>query len=274
MAKLLIFKSKNRLFGLDVASIGEILPLKGTIDMPTEGKIMIGAVNVRGHTIPLYDFRALIGDKSLLEERKELVSELTLREQDHIAWIDALTQSVKEGSEFRKAICPRSCEFGKWYYSYKAPDTSIERILMQLEEPHNEIHALAEKVLEKSKQGQTSDAFALITNARKTTLTSLLKLLAELKVALVSELRNLFILLKTSSGYSYALCVDGVENVRDPESEKMNCRKDGGSARLIGNIWSSEQSTIYEINLEHLHSLVGSNIANFDYLSDNKQINV
>lgn len=256
MAKLLIFITKGRNFGIDVSKVSEILPLKQTNDIPSSNKIIRGAVNVRGHMIPLFDFRTMIGDPLLIDERQELVNVLNQREQDHISWLEALFASVRDGTDFRKALNPKECAFGKWFYTYKAPDSSIDRILQQLEEPHNQIHGLAEGVLAKAKNGQKEEAIAMIEHAKLTVLSRLLRLFGDLKTALISDLRNLVLLLQTPSGFTYALGIDGVENIRDPEAEKLNKRENMGSISLIRALWSNDKTSICEISVDELHEVV------------------
>lgn len=259
MSKLLIVRTKGQLFGIPVTEVGEILPLRETLDVPSSGPLMSGAVNVRGHVLPLFDLRKLLGWPFLIDERQALVQSLTQREQDHIDWLEALEKSARDGSEFRKAIDPRGCAFGKWYYSFVPPDPAIGRILSQFEQPHAEIHGLATNVLAASSAGHKDQSLKMIDTARRGTLAGLLRLFSELKTELVSNLRNLFLVLRTPDGFDYALAVDGVETVRDLANEGLNVREDGGTSPLISAMWSNKTSTICEVSPRELHALVRRN---------------
>lgn len=252
MSRFLNFVAKGQHYALPVEFVQEILAIKLITEIPSRLPALRGGINVRGGILPLYDFRTLLGMPKLLKEREELVSILNQREQDHIDWLEALKKSVSDGVEFRKAIDPRSCAFGKWYYSFKAPDTSVERTLADFEKPHNEIHALAQTVLGLASSGAKSEALCTIETARSSTLSRLLRLFADLKTTLVSDVRELAVICKTSDDRLVAIAVDGVENIRDLEQEKYR-RRDGLEAgSVVSNIWSTDKQTVMELQMGKL----------------------
>lgn len=259
MAHVLVFMSRGRLFGIDIGSVGEILPLREVLEIPSASPLVRGAVNVRGRVLPLFDFRSLIGGQTLLEERRDLASTLAQREQEHVEWLETLTESVKKGTEFRKALDPRACPFGKWYYGYKAPDSTIERLLHQFEKPHADIHALGNTALAQARNGDIPGAMSEIEKARTTTLSSLIRLFAQLRETLVTELRNMFLLLKTPEGVDYALCIDGVETVRNLARENLTRQEPTKLSTLIKAVWSNTETNICEVNVAALHAVVTGN---------------
>jgi len=191
MTRLLTFVSGSRSFAIPVDCVSEILAIRDVVDIPTEQRALRGGLNLRGDVIPLVDLRTLVGAPRLLAERQELVSNLNQREQEHVEWIEALKLTVTDGVDFRKATDPRACAFGRWYYSYKAPDAAIERTLAEFEKPHNQIHRLAQEAIALARSGDRDTALRLVMSHQNTTLAKLLRLFADLRQTLVSDLREL-----------------------------------------------------------------------------------
>lgn len=216
--------------------------MKSACDYPSSSKYVVGGVNVRGVVIPLTDLRAIFNEPSIRKEREALVEILKQREQDHIDWLDALSLSVREGKSFSKAIDPTKCAFGQWYYALKPNDPVIERILLRFDEPHRAIHALAETVLGMKDKEK---ALKILENAKNTTLSRLLKLFMELRHALVTDLRQLFLVLSSEYG-DFGLIVDSVESLRNLSSLKRT----EGKHPLVKNVWSSSSEVIYELSLD------------------------
>ena len=254
MANFLTFIARGRTFAVPADQVKELLPISSVCDLPSSSSCLRGGITVRGGVLPLFDFRALTGAQSLRVEREELVVTLNQREQDHIDWIEALQKSVKEGVEFRKATNPKACAFGKWYYSYKAPDSNIERILLSFEEPHNEIHSLAQTVLAIAGQGQQQEALRLIESAKHTTLNKLIRLFGDLRANLIGDIREIGIICYGKSGAPFALSADSVDNIRDFTREKLQCRDGLASTPIVQKIWSNEQQTILEVNMDYLNA--------------------
>ncbi len=257
MAKVLIFRSRNKLFGMPVSSVEEVLWLDAVSEVPAESRSLRGGITVRGTVLPLHDFRCLIGEPNLRVERDELVTSLSQREAEHIAWLDALEASVKDGTPFRKPLDPTQCAFGQWFYAYQPADEAQRRSLARFEAPHREIHALADKVLTKARGGDVEQAMADVDSARNTTLALLLRLFKEFKKSLVDDMRELALVLKTGAGHRYAVVVDGVDNIRSLNTEDLNPSKDGfESAPIVSRIWSSDVETILEVDVDRLEQWV------------------
>lgn len=240
----LIITNKGKQFGVDIKRVKEILPLRSTCEYPTSSEFVVGGVNVRGVVIPLTDLRIIFNEPTIRAEREALVEMLKQKEQEHIDWLDALFVSVREDKEFTKTLDPTKCAFGQWFYSFQPKDHGIERILSRFEEPHREIHALAEKVFGvKDKE----KAIKILENARRTTLSRLLRLFAELKHALVADLRQLFLVLSSEQG-DFGLIVDSVESLRSFTG--LKCSE--GKHPLVSTVWSSSSEVIYELSLDKI----------------------
>lgn len=256
MSRHLNFLARGQHYAVPVECVQEILAIKQITEIPSRLPALRGGINIRGSVLPLFDFRTIVGHPKLIVERTELVGTLAQREQDHIDWLEALMKTVREGVEFRKATDPRACAFGKWYYSYKAPDSSVERTLVDFEAPHNEIHALALKVIGMCQKGESVQAIKLVEHARTTTLTRLLGLFSDLKSSLLSDLRELALICRGPDGSRYALAVDSVENIRDFEKEGFQSRASLESGSAISRIWSTDRQAVMELDREYLEKLL------------------
>ncbi len=145
-----------------------------------------GFVDHRGSVLPIVDFRKALGAKTYREEVDEIRKFILAKEQDHVEWLEALRVSARTGAPFQKATDPTLCNFGQWYERTKSsPEllrevtgTSIilNQLFTQFDAPHRRIHALADKVLRLSADGQIDEAAALIEKAWNTDLASIKRL--------------------------------------------------------------------------------------------------
>lgn len=253
MTQVLTFICRGKTFGIPVEAVEEILPLRAVSEIPSQNPYQRGGITVRGSILPLFDFRALVGDPRLLADREELVAILDQREQEHVEWLEALEASVRNSTSFGRAIDPAQCVFGKWYASYQAPDTSIQRVLKKFEAPHTEIHGLAVTALQLVQEGKKDVALAQIDLARTSVLASLLGLFSELKSTLIADQRELALVLRSLEGETYSIAVDAVDNIRRLEMEGLvAATADVRSVPVIARVWSSEKLTILEVDRVHL----------------------
>ncbi len=253
----LIFICKDTEYAIDISHIQEIVPSRSIDPIKTNCAWIKGATKIRQKFFYVFDFRKILGFKSLLEERQELVEILNQREKDHIDWLEALSKSIKEGEEFTKAKDPRMCAFGKWFYSYKAPDSTIRRLLDQFEDPHNRIHGLAEKLLSLAETNK-SEALQILEEEKKYTLAKMLKLFAELKQTLITNIRSLMIVLGPSFDSSVVLEVDGIDNIRNLEKEDLVSKSIKSDHNLIHKVWTNSKKTIFEVNYNSLYYLLAN----------------
>lgn len=270
MSRYLTFLVKGKRFALPVEWVKEILPIRSVVDLPVSNPWIRGGINIRGNVLTLFDFRLIMGESTLIKEREELVVTLNQREQDHIDWLDALKKSVTDGSEFRKATNPKACAFGKWYYTFKAPDSTIERTLADFEEPHNEIHALAHTALSLSNSGKREEAIKLVEEAKTTTLSRLLKLFTDLKSSLTVDIRELAIVCLYPNGKPFAVAVDGVENIRSLENEKFNVRDAVEASTTVVKIWSTDTQTALEVDFRILQKVITQMSSESEVVTENQ----
>ena len=64
--------------------------------------------------------------------------------------------------------------FGKWYYSYHTRDMRLSLLMRNFEQPHSEIHRLADKLLGMAESGQIEEALQAYEESKNTTLAELM----------------------------------------------------------------------------------------------------
>jgi methyl-accepting chemotaxis protein len=89
---------------------------------------------------------------------RELDSLLADRWIDHLLWIKDLSQSVLTGAPFKGEVDPDACAFGRWYHSYKASDPVLRDLLKGWETPHNQLHIIARKIVQRLDQHDLESA--------------------------------------------------------------------------------------------------------------------
>ena len=84
----------------------------------------------------------------------------------HYEWLDSLNVSLQTNTKFTKANDPNNCSLGIWLQSADEEDTSTDEIKNAIDavvKPHEEIHKIAENILEISKTNHDV-AFELYVN--------------------------------------------------------------------------------------------------------------
>lgn len=140
--------------------------------------------------------QTLIREVEALPELQAQLGTLTIQ---HYEWTDALLESMFLNKEFKKAINPRECDLGKWYYSHK-PDARFAEAFAKIEDPHIRFHGTAEKILPLVKNGKLDEALQIYQSETlihlKQTRDALTNLRTEVKKALTDDLNRLVVDLK------------------------------------------------------------------------------
>jgi chemotaxis signal transduction protein len=170
----MVFTLNRQKFALNSENLLELVKSGGgkLTKVPNGRPFLAGMTNHRGHVLPVFDLRTVLGFPSFQQEIADMEAFLHARESDHVAWLDDLRASVETGREFNKSLDPKLCDFGKWYEalrSDRAQRTAItdgnlylEKILDEFDEPHKRIHGTAARVLELAKAGRKDEAMAIV----------------------------------------------------------------------------------------------------------------
>ncbi len=157
---------------------------------PLKGRGLLGATQYRGKPVAIYDLAAMLDTVSGQQYKTELLDLLQAREQDHLDWLDALEESIRTDAPFTRARDPHQCAFGQWYDGFTTRDEAFREILDRFDEPHREIHALADELLEYKARGEVEEALYRLDIARKTVLRRLRKTFHHARVQLKESIRD------------------------------------------------------------------------------------
>ena len=113
-------------------------------EMPSGDKTLLGVINYQQIPTPIYDLGFILEGVTAKDKNNELIALLNTREQEHIDWLDALQESIENGTTFTKAKDARQCEFSKWYENFTTENSDFMHILKKFDAPHKKIHALAD----------------------------------------------------------------------------------------------------------------------------------
>lgn len=186
----------------------------------------------------------LSGEETCYSEFAQLAAMLPQRRQDHIDWMSALEDSLRNGYAFSKARNPHECAFGKWYYGYRPADRQLALLLRNFEQPHAFIHGLADQLLKLSEEGKKEEALVRFQTATDTTLKDLLRLFDRTSSVLQSLQRRIAIILHRGE-VRCALGADRVTDIISVPADRVSHHSDAAhghneSSRLLilenGNI--------------------------------------
>lgn len=206
----LLFRLGSRTFAVPLAEVRYVAPIPADF-------AAIGA-NVADHFvfegsplsyISLWDRLALPSEYA---EYADMQAMLPQRRQDHLDWMTALEDSIRQGTPFAKARDPRQCAFGKWYYAHASQDRRLNLLLGQFETPHAVIHSLADRLLTLAEAGRQSEALLAFEEAENTTLATLMRLFDSAQ-ELVVELQRRIAVIVGDGEQNCALGADGVRDI-------------------------------------------------------------
>ena len=166
----------DELFAIDIANILSITQdLDSLLKTPVKSKGLTGIINYLGSPVAVYNFAEMLSIPSTREIKSGLVELLDAREKEHIEWVDALENSLKNDVAFEKGRDPHKCAFGKWYDKFETRDEALNEIMTRFDNPHKQIHALADELLGLKEDDKLDLALEKLHVARITTLNYLKK---------------------------------------------------------------------------------------------------
>ncbi len=128
-------------------------------DIRLSGKMAIGVGSILILLIFVV-YRSVTGLGSAVDDGKEVASgnglrgELLQREIDHLNWAGAVSNFINEKNPDKQLAVQldhTKCGFGKWFYGQGRKEAeellpSLKPYLVQIEEPHKQLHASAAKI--------------------------------------------------------------------------------------------------------------------------------
>jgi len=227
-----IIEVKKRLFAIAAGQLRQIVMMPEVTAVPNVPSFVRGVINLRGKVIPLIDLRVRLGMTSVTEETDGFCKMLEDREQDHRRWLDELRRSVEERRVFTLATDPHKCAFGKWYDGYRTDDPWVAALLRKFDDPHKKIHGLAGQVKEMQQQDRGDEAIRLISGSGAATLSTMVKLFAEVKT-MVRENRRETVLALTVGNRLIGVTADSAVAVERLRLEELPAGAGTGGSNLV-----------------------------------------
>lgn len=191
--------------------------------VPVAAPGMLGLISARGQYVPLYDLAGILGVVSLGAEKRELIALMSAREQDHVAWLDALRDAIHSGNTFEKTTDPHACAFGRWYDSFHTDDEELSETLKAFDEPHRAIHGLGRRLLDMANDGHREKALESLRVDGITILDRLRALFGVARDRLQSSIRPVTVLVADAAGRpQFAWLVDRIHQVREFPPEAIH----------------------------------------------------
>lgn len=234
--KYLIFNIKDGKYAFSIKNIKEIITKPNIYHAPNLPDYYIGMTKLRDDIVPIVSLRKRLNYKTLDAENQEFIEMLKLREQEHISWLNELELSVIENREFRLQRDPHLCNFGRWYYSYKPETFTLHAHLVKFEEPHKQIHAIADKVLDLKKNQGKEPALDLIEKTKNYELKKMINLFQELYKIIENNIRETTIVFYQNNGKQIGFVVDQIDKIIEiaPENIELPDESNSFSEYLSG----------------------------------------
>ncbi len=181
--------------------------------LPNENDSFIGVKDYLETPTPIFDLGIMLNKQSTQVSNKQLSDLLITLENEHIAWMNALEQSILTDVPFNKEKDPDRCELGHWYRNFKTDNEDLSGILARFEAPHRALHQIADKLLLLAQQGQREKALAEFSEHKRNTFTLLLRLFESAREQIVLDYKPI-IVFTTKDGINpyLGLLVDKVED--------------------------------------------------------------
>jgi len=226
--EIMTFKTGASLFGVPIQNVLSILGETDKLFCKAfSSKEALGIMEYRGIPVAVIDL-AIAGNITSGKDRKnELAETLLAKEQDHIDWVDALEKTIINDESCTLAKDPKKCEFGLWYETYSGQDEDFNEILADFDEPHKQIHALADQLFSLKKQNDEEQCREILITLRDTALAKFRGVLARAVTHLRSSIKPVFIYL-TMDGSTpcAAIRVDEIADVQEVEENSFVSMKD------------------------------------------------
>lgn len=200
----------GRSVAIPALDVLEMLPMPPVTFMPGLPPNLRGVLNIRGGVMPLIDLRRLFGLPSTEHARDELLATLAARRKDHENWLAELDACVREGRPFTKATDPTQCAFGKWHATFETTNPQLRMLMDEFEEPHKEIHALAQAALSAVEEGGVDAGLKVVDHGRKTIFRRMIDLFERAEGAVKQAFTEIAIVVN-SGERPFAFSVDAID---------------------------------------------------------------
>ena len=104
------------------------------------------------------------------------------KEQPDIVLLDMIMSDMSgsERREFKLAIDPHKCAFGKWYDNFETDNRTLSGCLKKCDAPHQEIHGIAIKVKGMEEKEDFDSAYEIINPTKEGERAEMIRLFSRL----------------------------------------------------------------------------------------------
>ncbi len=177
-----LFSIDGKLHAIDSAFVQSFIHLNEVFSIPDKPEYCRGLIRYSDGIIPAIDLRVYLKMRSAETDAQELSQIMKQRKADHVKWLDTLFHAVMNNTEFTLATDSHKCAFGKWFDAYQTDDIGMKQYLRRFKQPHEKIHSIAQKVLEKRDNDDIEGALSIIEQTRNNELREMLELFDEFDV--------------------------------------------------------------------------------------------
>lgn len=142
---LIVFKVGTNRYALDIENVQRIVQAKELTTMPNAHPFIDGMMNCENSIIKVLSFRKLIG---LPTYDKELYAFFTRLKTDYQNFMDALKDSIENGSPFKKSLISHQSELGLWLNNFNSYDADLSKILKSLIKNYKHLYSAVAEVLQ------------------------------------------------------------------------------------------------------------------------------
>ncbi|MDH3327417.1 MAG: CZB domain-containing protein [Gammaproteobacteria bacterium] len=220
--EIMTFKTGESLFGVPIQNVLSILGESDKMFCKAfRSKEALGIIEYRGIPVAVIDLAIAGNITSDSELKTGLIEVLNQREQDHIDWLDALEKSITDNEPFTLPKEAHNCEFGRWQKTVVTKDDDLREIINEFEEPHTNLHSIADRLLTMKNNGEDIEkCLEILAVERNTTLAKLTALFERAVNQLKSTIKPVFIYL-TLDGNTPCAAIR-VDEIADVESIAEN----------------------------------------------------
>ena len=113
------------------------------------------------HTTDLIEGK-LTAEIQQLGEMKMKGAVLRLAKSDHVLWKKRLINMILDRGDIELSTVAdhHHCRLGKWYYEQGSQEFGSSRYFKKLEPPHEQVHSLGRRAVERYNSGNKNDAIA------------------------------------------------------------------------------------------------------------------
>ena len=190
-----LFSIDGKIHGIDSAFVQSFIHLNEVFSIPDKPAYCRGLIRYSDGIIPAIDLRIYLNMKSADMDAEELSQLMKQRKEDHITWMDTLVDAVTNNKSFTLAMDCHDCAFGKWFDAYQTNDIGMKQYLRRFKQPHQKIHSIAQKVLDKRDASDIEGALTIIAETRDKELHEMLALFDEFDEAYSASRKEIVIVI-------------------------------------------------------------------------------